>query len=59
VSWLCQCGNGSLAGKPPDFCPVCGFDFEAHFGPIDDEPEEDEEEDLEDEEDTTFQPETP
>jgi hypothetical protein len=46
MAWLCQCGSGSLCGGPPPVCPLCGFDFELHFGPLDDEEEEAEEEEA-------------
>ena len=31
MSWLCQCGNGSLCGDPPALCPLCGFDLQGYF----------------------------
>jgi len=41
MAWLCQCGNGSLVGAPPDECPLCGFPLAEYFGGIDDEDDED------------------
>lgn len=44
MAWLCQCGSGSLCGGPPPVCPLCGFDLEGYFGPLEDDEEDKEEE---------------